>query len=106
MARQFGIITNLEGLQAGIVVNSLTYNEACETAEARNEKGQITDLASYSRSTTLSIDGLLDTTEDVSLVKAGNKITIANTDFVQVSISARTSDEATIHIIDAETDVP
>lgn len=120
MARQFGIITNLEGLQAGIVVNSLTYNEACETAEARNEKGQITDLASYSRSTTLSIDGLLDTTEDVSLVKAGNKITIANkdyliesvdktesnTDFVQVSISARTSDEATIHIIDAETDAP
>ena len=38
MARQFGIITNLEGLQAGIVVNSLTYNESCETAEARNEK--------------------------------------------------------------------
>lgn len=120
MARQFGIITNLEGLQAGIVVNSLTYNEACETAEARNEKGQITDLASYSRSTTLSIDGLLDTTEGVNLVKAGNKITIANkdyliesvdktesnTDFVQVSISARTSDEATIHVIDAETDVP
>ena len=82
------------------------------------KNGQITDLASYSRSTSLSIDGLLDTTEDVSLVKAGNKITIANkdyliesvdktesnTDFVQVSISARTSDEAEIHIIDAETD--
>ena len=25
MARKFGIVTNLTGLQAGIVVNSLTY---------------------------------------------------------------------------------
>lgn len=55
MARKFGIVTNLTGLQAGIVVNSLTYNESCETAEARNDKGQITDIASYSRGTSVSI---------------------------------------------------
>lgn len=115
MARQFGIITSTQGLQAGIVVNSLTFNETSESAEARNAQGQITDIAGYSRATTLSIQGLLDTTESVSLVKAGNKITIgnkdyliqsvdkteSNTDFVQVSISARTADAATIHVIDA-----
>ena len=58
--------------------------------------------------------GVMDVSEGVELVKAGNKITIdskdyliesvdkteSNTDFVQVSISARTADQATIHIID------
>lgn len=116
MARQFGIITSTEGLQAGIVVNSFTFNEASESAQARNEKGQITDIAGYSRATTLSIQGLLDTAQGNDLVKAGNKITIggkdyfiqsvdkteSNTDFVQVSISARTADAAIIHIIDED----
>lgn len=115
MARQFGIITTTEGLQAGIVVNGFTFNEASESAQARNEKGQITDIAGYSRATTLTINGLLDTAQGQELAKAGNKITIggkdyliesvdkteSNTDFVQVSISARTADNATIHIIDA-----
>ena len=39
MARKFGIITSVENLQAGIVVNSITRNESAEIAEARNEKG-------------------------------------------------------------------
>lgn len=116
MARKFGIITNLEGLQAGIMVNSLSYDESCETAEARNERGQIVDIASYSRGVSVSIQGVLDESEGVSLVKAGNKITLdgkdfliesvskseSNTDFVQVDISARSADDATIHIIDEE----
>lgn len=61
--------------------------------------------------------GVMDVSEGVELVKAGNKITLdnkdyliesvdkteSNTDFVQVSISARTADQATIHIIDEPT---
>jgi hypothetical protein len=116
MARKFGIITSVEGLTAGVVVESLSYSESAETAEARNETGAVTDLASYSRSTTLSISGLLDESEGVTLAKAGNKLTLdgkeyliesvdkneSNTDFVRVSLSCRTADNVTIHIINEE----
>lgn len=118
MARKFGIITSsVQGLTAGIMVNGLTYNESAESAEARNEQGQIVDLASYSRSTSLSINGYLDESDGVTLAKAGNKLTLdgkeyliesvdrteSNTDFVQVSLSCRTADDVTIHIIDETT---
>lgn len=115
MARKFGIITSVTGLTAGIVVQSLTYNESAEVAEARNETGALTDMASYSRSTSLSISGLLDESDGVTLVKAGDKLTLdskeyliesvdkteSNTDFVRVSLSCRTADNVTIHIINA-----
>ena len=60
MARKFGIITSVENLQAGIVVNGITRNESAEIAEARNEKGQITDLAAYSRAESISVQGVID----------------------------------------------
>lgn len=117
MARQFGIVTDMSNtLSAGILINSITFDESTETAQARDTTGAVVDIAAYSRSTSISIDGLLDTSEGVELVKAGNKITIggkdyliesvskqeSNTDFCTVSISARTSDNATLHIINTD----
>ena len=115
MARQFGIVTdNMTGaLAAGILINSISFDQSTETAECRDMQGAVVDIAAYSRSTSISVDGYLDTTENVELVKAGNKITIggkdyliqsvskqeSNTDFCRVSLSARTSDNATLHII-------
>lgn len=113
MARKFGIVTGVSGLTAGIVIQSLTYNETAETAEARNSTGAITDLAAYSRSTSLSISGLLDESDGTTLVSAGSTLTLggknyliesvdkteSNTDFVRVSLSCRTADSATIHTI-------
>lgn len=117
MARQFGIVTDMsDTLSAGILINSISFDESTQTAEALDTQGAVVDIAAYSRSTTISIDGLLDTTEGVELVKAGNKITIgdkdyliesvskqeSNTDFCRVSLTARTSDNATIHVINTD----
>ena len=112
MARSFGIVTSLEGLTGGIVVNSLSFSESAEIAEARNEKGQITDYAAYSNAKTVSITGVMDS-ERGSLATAGSKITLdgkdwiidsvskneSNTSFIEVTISAKTADSATITII-------
>lgn len=110
--RQFGIVTSLTGLTGGIVVNSLSFNDNAQIAEARNEKGQIIDLAAYSNAKSVSIQGITDTSKG-DLITAGSKITLggkdwivesvqkdeSNTAFVSVNISARTADNAIITII-------
>lgn len=117
--RQFGIITSITGLQAGIMVNSLDFNEQVETAEARNEKGAITDIAGYSNSKTVSIQGVMDTAKG-SVATAGSVLTLdgkqwlidsvarreSNTGFVELTISARTADNAEIYIVDASSSAP
>lgn len=106
MSRQFGIITTTEGV-TGIVVQSLSTSNTAEIAEARNEKGQVTDLKAYSKSQTISVTGLLN---GEITVEAGAKLTLGekdyiietvdrnetNTGYVEVSLSARTADAATI----------
>ena len=67
MARQFGIITTTTGI-SGIVVNSFSRNKTAEIAEARNEKGEVTDLKAYSKGETISVTGLL-----VRLVKEADR---------------------------------
>lgn len=79
--RKFGIVTSTEGLQAGICVNGFDFQESAEIAEARNEKGQITDLASYSVGTTLSINGVMDTAKG-NVCKAGSMITIGSKNYI------------------------
>ena len=107
--RCFGIITSVSGLQAGIVVNGLDFNDSAEIAEARNEKGQVIDLAAYSKATSVSVTGVMDTAKG-SLATAGSMLTLggkdyiiesvqkneSNTAFVQVTISAKTADNAEI----------
>lgn len=106
-ARTFGITSNTGALSGGLIVNSLNSQKTTDVAEARNEKGQIIDLAAYSLNETLSIDGLFvgNGVEPGTVVTVGSKEylvtdsskTESNTDFQQGSISCRRSDEATLH---------
>lgn len=113
--RKFGIITDVSGITGGIMINSLSFTENAETAEARNEKGQVTDYAAYSRNTTCNISGVLDESKG-SLAKAGSKITFdgkdwiidsvskneSNSSFIEVSVSCKSADDAIITIIGEE----
>lgn len=55
--RKFGIVTTVDGF-TGIKVNSLSRTFNSESAEARNEKGQIIDIATYGNGEQISVDGL------------------------------------------------
>ena len=108
-ARIFGVTSDVSGLSQGIIANSLTFNDSVETAEARNEKGEIIDIAAYSKATTVDGQGLYTGTG----VEAGKTITIgensylvtsvsrteSNTAFQEGSVSARRADNATLHPI-------
>ena len=114
MAKQFGIITTTTGI-SGIVVNSLTRNRTAEIAEARNEKGQVTDLKAYSTGETISVTGLLDA--EALTIEPGSKLTLGekdyiiesvdqnetNTGYTEVTLSARTADSVDIDPYAAET---
>ena len=107
--RSFGIITSTAGLQAGICVNSIDATESAEIAEARDEKGKVTDLAAFSKGTSVTISGVLDSAKG-ELVTGGAKITVGGKDyivesvqknevnntFVNVTVQAKTADTATI----------
>ena len=56
--RQFGIVSDVQGLKQGCIVNSITHNYNSETAEARDEKGKLIDLAAYGETEEITIDGL------------------------------------------------
>ena len=93
----------------GLIANSITTNTTVETAEARNVSGAIIDIAAYSKSQELTIDGLFVG----SGVEPGTSITIggkdylvtssskteSNTDFQQGSVTARTADNAVLHTL-------
>ena len=111
MARQHGIITTITGLTGSVVLNNLTYSNAVEISEARNEKGYITDRKAYSKKTTVRGDGLLDAGEiPVTAIDSGATITISdkeylvescditesNTDYAKISFSAVRADECTV----------
>lgn len=112
MARQFGIISSpVTGLSTGIMINSLDIQQNLQTAQARNEKGELVDLCGYSVGRTASISGYLDG-QYSDLAAVGSTVTIGgktyliqsvsktenNTDFVQVSISARQGDSASVYM--------
>ena len=112
--RKMGIITDVSGMSAGIMVNSLDFSQNVQSAQARNEYGQIVDIAGFSKSKTVNVSGYLDTAKG-SVATAGSILTLqgkdwliqsvsrteSNTDFVQVTISARTADNAEIYIVDS-----
>lgn len=113
--RFFGIVSNVEGLQGGITVNGLDFNDSAEIAQARNEKGQIIDLAAYSNAKSVSVSGVMDSAKG-TLATAGSKLTLngkdwiiqsvqkqeSNTAFVTVTLSCRTADNAIITIIQGD----
>lgn len=108
-ARKFGVTSNVEGLAAGLIANSLSFSKNVETAEARNEKGEIIDIAAYSKSEEVSVDGVFvgEGIEPGTVVTIGSKQYLvssstkneSNTAFQEGSITARTADSATLHPI-------
>lgn len=114
--RKFGITSDTTGIATGVIVNSLSFNKSAQIAEARNEKGQIIDLAAYSKGESVDIQGLFIGTgvevgskitigEKSYLVESSNK-TETNTGFQEASVTARTADEAELWTqteIDAQT---
>ena len=107
--RTFGITSTLSGLADGLIANSISFNKSVETAEARNVSGEIIDIAAYSKSTEITVDGLFvgsgvepGTTISIGgndyLVTTSTK-TESNTDFQQGSVTARTADKATFHTL-------
>lgn len=70
--RRFGVTSNVSGLAAGIVVNSISHSDNTETAEARDEKGRVIDIAVYGGGDEISVDGLVVGDG----VKAGSIVTI------------------------------
>ena len=90
--RSFGIVTSLTGLTAGICVNSLDTTESVDVAEARDEKGKITDLAGYSQRREITVTGVLDSAKG-TLVTAGSKLTIGGKDYLVNSVQRRESNQ-------------
>lgn len=96
--RKFGIVTTVSGF-TGIKVNSISRTYNTETAEARNEKGQVIDIATYGNGEEITVDGLTTGTgvKPGAVVKLGSKnylITAAsesesNTAFVTQNVTAR-----------------
>lgn len=105
-ARLFGITTTLSGLGDGIIANSLTFNDTVETARAQDEKGKVLDIAAFTASKEVTIDGLFTATG----VNAGDQITLgdrdyliasvnkteSNTDFQRASVTAQGADVDTV----------
>lgn len=107
--RKFGITSNLSGLTGGLIANSIAYNTSVETAEARNEKGQIIDLAAYSKSEEITVNGLYvgSGIEPGSVVTVGEKDYLvtastkneSNSAFQEGSITAKSADNAVLHCL-------
>ena len=110
--RKWGIITDVSNITGGILINSLSFEDSAETAEARDDKGRVVDLAAYSRQQSVTIQGLMDTAKG-TLATAGSKLTLdgkdwiiesvskqqSNQDFVRLTVVAKSSDNAIITII-------
>ena len=116
MAKQFGIVTTATGVSS-IVVTSFSETSNVEIAEARDGQGKVTDMQAYSRNKTVAIKGFLDGS---TIVEAGSVLTLngvsyivesvtrneTNTGFVEVDISAKSADSATVTAYNTSTVVP
>lgn len=113
MSRYWGIVSDQTGLSAGILLNTADDNQSVDIAEARGTDGKIIQLKAYSRNNAVNLSGLMDS-EKGNVARAGASLTFggktwiiesvqkqeSNTDWVRLSISARTADNATITPLD------
>lgn len=88
--RKFGISSNLSGLQNGMIVNSISKSENIESAEARDEKGRVIDIAVYGSGEQITLDGLAIS----GGVKAGDIIEIDEKKYLITSHSGNESNTA------------
>ena len=104
---KFGIITTLTGTE-DIIIQSINKKTSAEIAEARDESGRVIELKAYSQGKSVDIRALLNA--DKIQTEAGQTLTVEgqeyiiestdqaenNTGWVEVSLSARTADSASI----------
>ena len=81
MARQFGIVTTSSGVSS-IVIQSIQIGTSVETANAMDEKGNITDINGYGAKNSVTIKGLLDGSISVA---AGDIITVGSDSYIITS---------------------
>lgn len=108
-ARKFGVTSDVAGLSQGLIANSLSFSKDAESAEARNEKGEIIDIAAYSTAQTVDVQGVYvgNGIEPGTVVTIGDKQYLvtssskneSNTAFQEGSLSCRRADKATLHPI-------
>lgn len=108
-ARKFGVTSDVGGLSTGLIVNSLSFSKDAESAEARNEKGEIIDIAAFSTQETVDVNGVYvgEGIEPGTVVTIGDKEYLVtsssknenNTAFQEGSLSCRRADKATLHPI-------
>lgn len=105
---KFGIITTVSGIES-IIIQSINKKTSAEIAEARNEEGKVIALQAYSQGKSVDIRALLNA--DEIQTEAGQSLSIDganyiiestdqaenNTGWIEVSLSARTADEAKIN---------
>ena len=104
---RFGIITTVTGVE-NIIIQSLNNRTGADIAEARDESGKVIAFHPYSKNRTVDIRALLNA--DKIQTEAGQTLTIDqkeyiiestdqaenNTGWVEVSITAKTADSATV----------
>lgn len=81
MARQFGIITTSSGVSS-IVIQSIQIGDSVETANAMDEKGNITDINAYGKKNSVTIKGLVDGSVSAS---SGDVITVGSDSYIITS---------------------
>lgn len=112
---KFGIVTTVTGISS-IIIQSLNLRTNVEIAEARGEDGKVVELKAYSKGKSVDIRALVNA--DALKTEAGQTLTIDNISYiiestdqaennsgwVEVSISAKTADSATITTYDSQKD--
>ena len=107
MAPKFGIITGNTG-STNMIIQSVSCRSSADIAEVRDESGKVIHFHPYSKNKTFDIRGLLNA--DTFSTEAGQTLSIGdkqyiiestsqyetNTGWVEVSLTAKTADEATI----------
>lgn len=106
--RHLGVISFVSGTTtgiAGIIVESDNIAKSVETAMARDESGKVINHEAYSKTTTITANGLLNT--DTPEVDAGSVIVVSggtflvtnaeqvesNTDFVRYNLTLEKHDD-------------
>lgn len=86
LERKFGIVTvhggTAAGQIAGILIQSLSSSTAIEKATAKGEDGKTVNVQAYSKSKTLSVQGLLNIDDGIDKIEAGDTIVISGTTFL------------------------
>lgn len=87
---RFGITSDLSGLSQGIIVNSIAKNNTTESAQARDQLGNVIDIAAFSDDKNVTIDGLYVSQS----LKPGTIINVNNQTYMVVSTGREESNTA------------